>query len=222
MEAHRAMKQREIEERGVDPTEADFATRRAFGSVALNFNRARDVWMWPWLQDVSQDVRFGLRLLVKDRWFTLAVLVALALGLGASTTMFSFMNGYVIGDLPFHDPDHIVSLGTRDARGRDRAVVSYLDFEDWREVTHAFVAVSLFFQAGTPSPSVATDSRQSDSPDPIFPRMPFACSAFSRSSAVSFVPRMIVQAHLASSCSGTVFGRVGMGAIRRCSGAPSR
>jgi hypothetical protein len=78
MEAHRAMKQREIEERGVDPTEAAFVARRAFGSVALNSNHARDVWMWPWLQDVSQDVRFGLRLLVKDRWFTLAVLVALA------------------------------------------------------------------------------------------------------------------------------------------------
>src|SRR6202158_3827046 len=144
MAFHGAMKEGELEEGGADCQQARLRARRAFGSAALAQDQVRDVWIWPWLQDVSQDVRFGLRLLLKDRWFTLAVLVALALGLGASTTMFSFMNGYVIGGLPFHDPDRIVSFGTRDANGRDRGLVSYLDLEDWRVATKSFADVSLF------------------------------------------------------------------------------
>ena len=83
LEFHRAMKQRELEERGVGPAEAGFAVRRVLGSVALAQDRARDVWIWPWLQDLSQDLRFATRLLAKDRWFTLVAVLALGWALAS-------------------------------------------------------------------------------------------------------------------------------------------
>src|SRR2546422_3537355 len=86
-------------------------TGGAFGSTALAQNRSRDVWIWPWLQDIAQDVRFAARLLAKDRRFTLAAVAALALGIGANTTVFTFINTALFKDLPFDEPPHIAALG---------------------------------------------------------------------------------------------------------------
>jgi putative ABC transport system permease protein len=90
-----------------------------------------------------QDLRYAVRLLVKDPWFTTVAAVALALGIGVNTTVFTFVNAVLIRGLPFDDPDRIMSLGTRDARGRDRGL-SYLEFQDWREGTKAFSGLAAF------------------------------------------------------------------------------
>jgi putative ABC transport system permease protein len=79
-----------------------------------------------------QDVRFAARLLVKDRWFTLAAATALALGIGANAAVFTFVNAVLIRGLPFEDPDQIIAMSVRDARGRQSGV-SYPEFGDWRE-----------------------------------------------------------------------------------------
>lgn len=84
-----------------------------------------------------QNVNFGARLLVEDRWFTLAAATALALGIGANAAVFTFVNAVLVRGLPFHEPDRIMWLGTEDARGRQRGV-SELDFEDWRAESRAF------------------------------------------------------------------------------------
>ena len=84
-----------------------------------------------------QDVRFGARLLVKDRWFTLAAATALALGIGANAAVFTFVNAVLVRGLPFHEPDRIMALYTEDDRGRQRGA-SDLDFEDWRAESRTF------------------------------------------------------------------------------------
>lgn len=146
MELHREMTLAELKARGLAPSESELAARRAFGSGALARNQSRDVWIWPWLQDLMQDVRFGARLLVKDRRFTLAAVAALALGLGATTTAFTFVNGAVLRDLPLASPDQLVWIRTVDARGRQLGV-SYADVRDWREAarTLSHVGISLEF-----------------------------------------------------------------------------
>jgi putative ABC transport system permease protein len=58
-------------------------------------------------------LRFGGRLLGRDRWFTLAAAIALALGIGANTTVFTIINGMSFRDLPVDEPDRILSLQTR-------------------------------------------------------------------------------------------------------------
>src|ERR1700722_454670 len=79
MAFHRAMTQREIEARGVEPTEAALATRRAFGSTALAWDQARDVWMPRWLQGLGQDCRLAVRALFTNRLVSVVAIVSLAL-----------------------------------------------------------------------------------------------------------------------------------------------
>ena len=69
-----------------------------------------------------QDIRYAARLLVKDRWFTIVAAVALALGIGVNTTVFTFVNAVLLRGLPFDNPDRIMWVGTRNAQrqGRER------------------------------------------------------------------------------------------------------
>jgi predicted permease len=90
-----------------------------------------------------QDVRFAVRLLVKDRWFTLAATTALALGIGVNTTVFTIVNAALIRGLPFDEPDRIVSVSTRDGRSRVRGV-SFKDYEDWRRSARSFTGLAAF------------------------------------------------------------------------------
>src|ERR1051326_1067541 len=89
-----------------------------------------------------QDLRFAIRLLIKDRWFTAVAAIALALGIGANATVFTFVNAVLIRGLPFDHPDRIVMLGTTDARNRQQGL-SQLDFRDWREAAHSFSSMAI-------------------------------------------------------------------------------
>jgi putative ABC transport system permease protein len=89
-----------------------------------------------------QDVRFAVRLLVKNRWFTLVAATALALGIGVNTAVFTFVNAVLIRGLPFDEPDRIIAVGTTDARNRP-AGVSRLDFNDWRDASKSFAGLAL-------------------------------------------------------------------------------
>jgi putative ABC transport system permease protein len=141
LDFHRAMTQRELEERGAGPADASLAARRLLGGAALARDQMRDVWIWSWLQDAVQDLRFAARLLAKDRRFTLAAVVALALGIAANNTVFTFINAALIRDLPFEKPNQLVSIGTLDSRGHAHGV-SHLDFEDWRSATRVLTGIA--------------------------------------------------------------------------------
>ena len=75
---HLEMKRQELQARGLDGTAAAAAARRALGNLPLTRDHVRDVWIGPWLQGLIQDVRFAGRLLVKQRGFTLGVVLVLA------------------------------------------------------------------------------------------------------------------------------------------------
>ena len=128
MEFHRAMKQREIEARGADPADASLGARRALGSGALARDHARDVWIWPRLQDVAQDLRFAARLLVKDRGFTIVAVAVLGLGIGVDNTLFIFVNAACLRGLPIERPDRVLFVSARDARDRELPL-SYRELE---------------------------------------------------------------------------------------------
>ena len=93
---------------------------------------------------VLQDLRFAVRLLVKERWFTLAAVLVLALGIGANNAVFTLVNAVLLRGLPFHDSDQIVLVQTRDTRGRNMGV-SLADFEDWRSSARTFAGLSFVF-----------------------------------------------------------------------------
>src|SRR4030095_5664039 len=80
---------------------------------------------------LMQDVRFAIRVLLKNRWFTLMAAVVLALGIGATNAVFPLVNAVLLRGLPFPESEQIMMVLTRDSRGRDSGV-SVLDFNDWK------------------------------------------------------------------------------------------
>ena len=85
---------------GLSPDEARRAAEKVFGNVTRVREMTRDVWVWPWLRDVEQDVRFASRLLIKDRWFTVTAVLTLAVGMGANAVVFLAVNSVLVRDLP--------------------------------------------------------------------------------------------------------------------------
>ena len=84
-----------------------------------------------------QDLRFALRLLVKERWFSAVAIVALSLGIGLNATVFTLVNAVLIRGLPFEDSQNLYMLGWQHKRfGRDN--VSYPEFREWREQSKVF------------------------------------------------------------------------------------
>jgi macrolide transport system ATP-binding/permease protein len=115
--------------RGLTPGQARLAARRAFGGVEPMKERHRDQRGFSFVWAGVRDLRFALRLLVKERWFTAVAVLALSLGIAANNTVFVLIDGLMLRDLPFADPDRIVTIRTS-IRGGNSGV-SYLDFEDW-------------------------------------------------------------------------------------------
>ena len=85
-----------------------------------------------------QDIRFAVRLLVKDKWFTMSAAAALALGIGANATVFTLVNAVLIRGLPYDEPQAIVQLWTENATGQRQGGVCTEDFEDLRGQSHSF------------------------------------------------------------------------------------
>jgi len=99
------------------------------------------------MDQIINDVRVAARTLVKQRGFTIVVLLTLALGLGATTAIFSVVNGVLLKPLPYTEADKIVSLwGTaRDNPGPNIVgTVSHLDYLDWKRESKSFESMALY------------------------------------------------------------------------------
>jgi predicted permease len=93
-----------------------------------------------------QDLRFAVRMLVKDRWYTLVAVVALGLGIGVNTTVFTFVNAVLIRGLPYDDSDRIMVVTTRNMTQPNPGLASYQDLEDWRAQAKSFAGLACFQQ----------------------------------------------------------------------------
>src|SRR5262245_38028476 len=101
-----------------------------------------------WLADLRADVRFAVRILAKDRWFTAGAILTLALAMGVANTTFIATYATLARDFPFDRPGRIAIARTVDGRGRE-AGVSYPDFEDWRRDAPLFHGNAAAFGSGT-------------------------------------------------------------------------
>jgi putative ABC transport system permease protein len=141
MACHRELAEHDLEKRGVPPSEASLAARKAFGSEPLAQNQARDVWIWPWVQDAANDLRLAVRLLHQDVGFTVVAVLVLGAGIGISNTQFTLLNAICLRGLPIERPDRVLSVGARDARDR-RLGLSFREFQELRSSVAAFAGVA--------------------------------------------------------------------------------
>jgi putative ABC transport system permease protein len=128
---HQRLKEEELVERGVDSQQAARESRRALGSVALASDRARDVWSWPWLQDLGRDLRLAARLVRSNPWFSSAIVVVLGLGIGVASLQFVLIDAICIRGLPIDGVGRVLFFGARDTNQRETAL-SHQEFEHLR------------------------------------------------------------------------------------------
>jgi hypothetical protein len=95
---------------GMNPQEARCAAMRTFGNSTFLKEETRDTWGWIWLEQIAQDFRYAARMLRKSPGFTAAVVLTLALGIGANTAIFTMTNGLMLRTLPIKDPRQLVEL----------------------------------------------------------------------------------------------------------------
>jgi predicted permease len=129
--------------RGMSPEEARRAAMRAFGNVALVREDARAVWIPPLLDQFAQDVRYAVRLLRRAPGFAAAAILTFALGIGATTAIFSIVDAAVLRPLPYPEPDRLVTVSLHNpTSGRRATAMMPRDFLDWRERAQPLEAIA--------------------------------------------------------------------------------
>src|SRR6185436_7533873 len=101
------------------------------------------------MESILTDLRYGLRILLKQPGFTLVAVITLALGIGANTAIFSLVNSILLRPLPFREPDRVVRLLQASPKlGLTSWGVSQADFAAYRDQNRSFETVALFNSVG--------------------------------------------------------------------------
>ena len=98
------------------------------------------------MNTLLHDIRYGVRMLLKHKGFSAVAIIALGLGIGANTAIFSLVNGVLLRPLPFPNSDRIIYFeGKNPAAGITDSNISYLDFTDWSQQTDLFASTAAYW-----------------------------------------------------------------------------
>lgn len=133
----------EQQERGLSPEEARCAAQRAFGNTTRIKEATREAWGRIALEQIVQDLGYAIRVLRKNAGFTFVAVLSLALGIGANTAIFTFVNAALLKPLPYPAPERIVALSERPPKGGGTALVHPRSFLEWHDRSRSFEALAL-------------------------------------------------------------------------------
>ena len=128
----------DLMDHGMTWEQAERAARRDFGNVTRIEERSREVWQWPTAECIMADLKYAIRQLQKAPGFSAVVVIILALGIGANTTVFSIVDAVMLRPLPYATPQRLVEVKTSQEQHYESSNVSYPDFFDWRTQNHSF------------------------------------------------------------------------------------
>ncbi|HEX5068601.1 MAG TPA: ABC transporter permease, partial [Vicinamibacterales bacterium] len=138
---------------GVAHDRAQLAARREFGNRTLVEEDARAAWGWTWVEQFGQDLRYAVRAISAARLFSSLAILSLALGIGANTAIYSFIDAILLRSLPVVHPESLVTLSTvtrqPEVHGESRHDDSFLDPADgYGDSVFAYPAFELLQSTG--------------------------------------------------------------------------
>jgi predicted permease len=132
---------------GMAPEEAHYAARRQFGNQTWLKEVSREMWSLNSFETLIQDLRYGVRMLLRNPGFTLIAVITLSLGIGANTAIFSVVNAALMRPLPYQSPAELVLIRHLDKTdGSQSQSISYADFLDWKTQNSVFADLATFRQ----------------------------------------------------------------------------
>jgi putative ABC transport system permease protein len=146
---HLEEKIEDLMEDGLSREEATYKARREFGNATLIEERSREVWQWPRLETLFQDLRFGARMLLRNPGFTLIALATLSLGIGANSAIFSVVNSVLLRELPYREPQRLAMVWSdrplqAALKGWTEWPFTGADFRDLRDQNQSFEQMAAF------------------------------------------------------------------------------
>jgi putative ABC transport system permease protein len=99
------------------------------------------------MSELTQDLRYAFRLLIKQPSFTIVTVLVLALGIGATTAIFSVVDTVLVRPLPYANADRLVSVSNYFKRSAFRGTISAPDFHDWHDQARSFDGLAMYTSA---------------------------------------------------------------------------
>src|SRR5436853_1605405 len=134
--SHLEMAKRDRIERGETDEDAQMSVRREFGNALLIKEVTRDMWGWTSLERLGEDLRYGTRMLMKNPGFTAVAVITLALGIGATTAIFSVVYATLFESMPYPNPDQLVMVWS--SMNQRHNSVSAGDYLEWKRRSNSF------------------------------------------------------------------------------------
>jgi len=146
MAFHREQMAKKLEAEGMTPEAAQFAAMRQFGNAMRMRERSHEVVGFR-AETVAQDMRFAVRQLRKNPGFAVTAILMLALGIGASTAIFGFVDAAMIEPLPYAQPNRLVDVAEKSSTF-PRSNLSRADFEDWQRMNKTLSSLDAYSGTG--------------------------------------------------------------------------
>jgi len=137
LQFHLEMRTQENRAAGGTPEQARSDALRRFGSLTRTMEECRDMDTLTWIGTTKQDIRYAFRAIRKAPGFTAAAVLCLAIGIAANTTVFSFVNAFLLRPLPVRHPEQIVIVGRA---GGEPA--SYAEYLEWKTANGVFAGMA--------------------------------------------------------------------------------
>lgn len=145
MRQHIEWRAQELMDEGMSEPDARRAARLSFGNPVSLRERSREAWTFLRLETWLQDAAYGARLLWRDRGWAFMAAATLALGIGGTVAIFTFVNTFLLRPLPFHEPERLVHVWAADTKLRIRqGRLSTPDFLDLQREATLFSGLAAF------------------------------------------------------------------------------